>query len=344
MANIRWLLWPLGLIFWSLAALRSWLYQWGVFRTYKLSKPVLSVGNLSTGGTGKTPWVELLTQTLQSQSKKVVLLSRGYSGDFDGVLKVTDDMDPRKCGDEPLWLHKKTGVPVYVGRKRWEAGSKALQQENPDLFILDDAFQHQKLVRDMNLVLLDASVPRWHYQPLPVGYLREGFGALKRADWVILNKCNFASKEDLLWLKSKVEKIISSKRLLLSDFCFAQWKPLVTELAEEEPPKESLAVSCGIGNPHAFKKTLELLKMKINMEFIFPDHYFWKPDDIERMTFRMKQERCRHLMITEKDAIKLARYRKHFFEMGIQVWVCEMKVKIHDKETEFWQHLSEVLQ
>ncbi len=333
---MRSLLWPFGLVFMLLVWLRSWLYNCGIFRSKKLERPVIALGNLSTGGTGKTPWVQALTEYFAKKNKKVVILSRGYTGDYSGVLEVTPDMDPRRCGDEPLWLSQKTEARVYVGRKRWDAGKKALEDDNVDLFILDDAFQHRGLKRDCDIVLLDASAPRLHYWPLPVGYLREGFMALKRAQIVIINKCNYSDPRQLTWLEEKCLTSITKDRLFFSEFVFSHWSPLVKELTWSEPG-EVKAMTCGVGNPEAFLKTLQEQGVEPVRKFIFPDHHYWKPDDIERMTYHMKTEGCHDLMITEKDAVKLQRYKKHFLEMQIQMWICKMTIELREREKDFFE-------
>ncbi len=339
---MRTLLWPLGLLFMFLAWLRGRFYDWGFLKTKKLSRPVIAFGNLSTGGTGKTPWVQALSDYFTDQNKKVVILSRGYSGDFSGVLEVTAKLDPRTCGDEPLWLVQKTKARVYVGRDRWRAGEKALADDAVDLFILDDAFQHRKLQRDADIVLLDGSAPRSNYRPLPVGYLREGFSALKRARLVIINKCNYTDDKQLEWLQKQCAPYVLSENIFFSDFVFSHWSPLVEGLSWSEPGAKK-AMTCGVGNPDAFLKTLQEQGVEPVRKFVFPDHYYWKPDDIERMTYHMKVENCRDLMITEKDAVKLHRYRKHFFEIGIQMWVCKMTIELQERRDEFFTRLEEVI-
>jgi tetraacyldisaccharide-1-P 4'-kinase len=102
-------------------------------------------------------------------------------------------------------------------------------------------------------------------------------------------------------------------------------------------------MSCALGNPGAFMKTLKEQGIEVQKKFIFPDHYFWKPLDIEKITYHMKQENSSHLMITEKDAVKLVRYKKHFFEMGIQLWVCKMKVQLREDEDKLFQIIDEVI-
>ena len=335
-------LWPLAILFRLIVWFRGKLYELKIFPQRSIEKPVLCVGNLSAGGTGKTPWVQLLSQYFIERNRVVTILSRGYSGDFSGVLEVKDDMDPRKCGDEPLWLKKNTKAQVYVGRNRKQAAQEAMSVGSTDLFILDDGFQHQKLRRDLDLVLLDASAPRHHYHLLPVGYLREDFAALKRADLVVINKCNYASPENLEWLYKRTQMFVAKDQIFSADFVFSHWEPLV-EGEGAVPPSENTSMTCGVGNPQAFIKTLENIGLKPVKQFIFPDHYYWKPDDIERMTYNMKRVGSSNLVMTEKDAVKLNRYKKHFAELKIQLWVCKMKVQLREDATAFFSNVEKLL-
>lgn len=333
------LLAPLALLFFLIISVRNKFYDRGLFKQHRLSVPVLCVGNITTGGTGKTPWVEWFTYKLgQEQQKTVAILSRGYSGDYDGVIEVTESMDPRRCGDEPLWLKRRTKSLVYVGRKRVKAARKLLSEHSPDLILLDDGFQHRALGRDLNVILLDASVTRSHYRLLPIGRMREGFAALKRADKVIINKCNYADKESVEWLKEQALRFLSAQQIYLADFVFDKWQPLFNGPQVEYKNAPS-AMCCGIGNPKAFRTTLKEQGVPITKEFIYPDHYYWIPRDIEKMTFQMKQENLGHLLVTDKDAVKLSRYYKHFLEMGQQIWSCQMKVEFQSREGEFFEDI-----
>ena len=340
-------LWPFGILFMWIASLRGLFYDWGWLKQVRVSKPVLCVGNIGAGGVGKTPWVKLISEFFQSQGKTVTILSRGYSGDFSGVMEVLPEADPAHCGDEPLWLSQNTKAQVFVGKSRFEAATKALETSSPDLFLMDDGFQHRHLWRDMDLVLLDASAPRSYYRPLPVGYLRETFSALKRAQVAVINKCNYAHAENLHWLKERCLEKLEADRLFYSDFLFSHWS-LLTEGEQtggkerKKAPKGRISMSCGVGNPQAFLKTLEEQQVPLVRKFIFPDHYYWRPQDIEKMTHTMHTENSSHLVITEKDGVKLNRYKKHFAEMNIQLWVCKMRIQLKAREQAFFNLLKEI--
>lgn len=332
---MRFLLLPLSLIFIFISWLRNLFFDLGILSQTSVGKPVICVGNLTTGGTGKTPWVQLLSGFFDRENIKNVIISRGYTGNFSGVLEVDAAMDPRQCGDEPLWLKKNTNADVFVGKSRVEAAQKALQEKDYDCLILDDGYQHRYLNRHMNLVLLDASAPSHHYSMLPVGRMREPFSALKRASLVVINKCNYADPKQTQSLRKKALKWVSEDSVFLSDFVFDHWEPIIDEV-KQSLEVNSVSLSCGVGNPKAFSKTVEEQGIQPVESFIYPDHYYWKTHDIEKMTYKMKQKGSFDLVITEKDAVKLIRYRKHFQEMKIQLWVCKMKVQIRENESTFF--------
>lgn len=335
-------LWLLSLIFRFVIFLRQQFYKIGLLKTRQVKSPVICIGNLTTGGTGKTPWVQKIAKYIDSQNRRVGILSRGYSGDFDGVLEVTDTMDPRKCGDEPLWLKNNTPARVWVGRSRYKAALAAEKSQQCDVLLLDDGFQHFKLARRADIVLLDATSPRDRYRLLPLGRMREGFSALSRAHTVIINKCNYASAEQVNFLKQAVEVYKSPDDVFYADFVFKEWHPLVEGL-ENPRPASNVSMTCGLGNPAAFLKTLEDLDLEITKEFIFPDHYYWKTRDIERISYQMRLNASRDLVMTEKDAVKLNRYKRHFAELGIQLWVCKMTIQLQDREPEFNQRLNRLI-
>jgi tetraacyldisaccharide 4'-kinase len=336
----RYLLFPFAFLFSIIVFIRNLFYKKHLFKSISISKPVICVGNLTTGGTGKTPWVQLISQILIDNEKTHAIISRGYTGDFSGVLQVDSNMDPRKCGDEPLWLKRNTFADVFVGSKRVDVANKALQHKSYDCFILDDGFQHRQLARDLDIVIIDASASLNDYYYLPMGRMRENFSSLKRAQIVIINKCNYAQQNQIDFITGKIKNWADPQTILNADFVFDDWIPIIEHLPTTySMNKNNVCLSCGVGNPDAFVKTVEEQKMIPVKSFIYPDHYYWKPNDIEKMTYQMKLIKSHDLVITEKDAVKLIRYKKHFKEMGIQVWVCKMKIKIRHNEEFFYKKL-----
>ena len=175
---------PLSALYAAGVGVKNRLYESGIIRSRALHGPVVSVGNLSVGGSGKTPFVILLSELLKSRGIPFDVLSRGYGRKTRGVLEVNPDGSPEQFGDEPLLISRRVGCPVFVGECRYEAGAYAEKKFGPQLHILDDGFQHRSLSRDFDIVLVTAD--DLHDQPLPVGLLREPLSSLQRADAIAI--------------------------------------------------------------------------------------------------------------------------------------------------------------
>jgi tetraacyldisaccharide 4'-kinase len=186
---------PLAWLYSCVLRLRAQLYQWGMLKTHRLSRPVVSIGNITVGGTGKTPITAYCARYLLAQGHKVAVLSRGFGGSLEGQTCIVSDgatimMSARECGDEPYLLASTVpGLMVVIGTDRYLAGLLAIQQLSPDIFLLDDGFQHLRLYRDLNILLLDCVHPRGNGSTLPAGLLREPWPAISRADFIIHTRC-----------------------------------------------------------------------------------------------------------------------------------------------------------
>ncbi|MCH8320732.1 MAG: tetraacyldisaccharide 4'-kinase [Acidobacteria bacterium] len=194
----------LSKIYGLIVSLRVFLYQKGILRKHRLKHPVISVGNLTVGGTGKTPLVGFLAQILKKAGYQPVILSRGYKrSNKSAVLLVSDIREifcgPEECGDEPYLLARKLeGVPVVVGNSRYQAG-RLLEDRYPNLiYILDDGYQHIQLKRNLNILILDATDPFGGHHLLPTGRLREPTRALARADAIVITRSHMPSETENL--------------------------------------------------------------------------------------------------------------------------------------------------
>ncbi len=329
MKFLLFILFPFSLLFFIGVWFRNLFFDLNIFKSRSVSKPVICVGNLTTGGTGKTPWVQFICKYLEKRGEKVLIVSRGYGGDFSGTMEIQTHSNPRQCGDEPLWLKKNTNAMVYIGKDRFLTTQKALCRKKVDVVLLDDGYQHRQMKRDFNIVLLDALAPARHYSMLPVGRMREGFSSLKRADALIITKCNHAKPEQMEKLMEYCLLYIPKSRIFLSDYVFEKWSPLFDN-SPRNFKKEGLTLVCALGNPHGFLKTVDGLGIKPIKKFVFPDHYFWKPHDIKEIIKTMQKEGSSDLLTTTKDAVKLFHYRKDFCDHGIQLWICSMHIKPRD--------------
>ena len=290
--------------------LRSAGYSLGLLRVQRLPCGVVCVGNLTVGGTGKTPMVITLARRLTDGGRKVAVLLRGYGRTGSGVEVVSDGrdlfLDWRRAGDEAVLLAKSLpGVPIVVGGERVAAGRLAVQRFGPDTLLLDDGFQHRQLHRDLDLVMLDATDPFGGGRLLPRGRLREPVAALKRAHAVLLSRTDQAS--EVAGLRRRLEQVIPGVPQVLT-----RHRPSgLTDLAGGgERPLESLRgrrvlAMSGIANPLAFHRTLADLGAVLAAALAFPDHHPYGPADLARVAAVAREAGAELVVTTEKDAVRM---------------------------------------
>lgn len=298
--------------------LRNFAFDQGLLLVRGPNVPVVSVGNLSAGGTGKTPIVSLLVSGLASRGSKVGVVSRGYGGETKESTRVPSDGSPSSAaryGDEPTWLaNRHPDVPVYVGADRAEAAQKLTEENQVDLVVADDAFQHRYLRREADVVLVDASQPAWHYRSLPFGRLREDFSALRRARYVFLTKTNLASVNELKWLRHRVDAEKSKARFDVYEFewALAGFVPLASPTSTPSLLKQAkvLLVS-GIARGNAFKdlvaSTIGTAPLAGHIEF--NDHHRYSQTDLARIESEAERLGVDAIVVTEKDAVKLGSWQ-----------------------------------
>ena len=324
------ILFPLCLLsfFYGLASsTRVFLYSRGIFKSHSLPCKVVSVGNITLGGTGKTPFVGLLAETIKARGYRVAILSRGYKGNFPGPVGVVSDgnkilMEPQHAGDEPFLLAEKLkDVPVVVGRERWLSGQFALKRFQSEVIILDDGYQHLSLKRDLNLLLIDSSSPFGNGHLFPRGVLREPLGQISRADAVILTKAKIDDN-----IKPLIKKILSLPHdipVFRVDYeseeirVWGKERSFPTEILKG---RRVLAFS-GIAQPESFKKTLLDLKAGIVVFEIFPDHYEYRSEDMERLQSQAVHSGVEAMVTTEKDLVRL----KNFITGSIPLWALSIR-------------------
>ncbi|HEY1801621.1 MAG TPA: tetraacyldisaccharide 4'-kinase [Terriglobales bacterium] len=271
----------LGSIYGSAAYARNALYDHGLIHPRNLEGPVISVGNLSVGGSGKTPFTILLGKLLKSRGIKFDVLSRGYGRDTRGVLLVDPSGSPREFGDEPILIARTLQAPVIVGKSRHEAGLFAERKFGPQLHILDDGFQHRSLARDFDIVLVSSRDMDDGF--LPVGRLREPPSSLRRADAVVT--ADHLSQTFLLHLNKPVWTIRRG-------------------IAVEAPPTRPI-VFCGIARPAIFLSQLRAVGIEPAGEMLFRDHYRYGPRDVQSLQKLRDQRQANGFITTEKDAINV---------------------------------------
>jgi tetraacyldisaccharide 4'-kinase len=275
---------PLSAIFGAGVTLRNALYDRGWVKPQKLKGAVVSVGNLSVGGSGKTPFVLLLGELLKARQVRFDILSRGYGRSARGVSLVQPGGSARDFGDEPVLLARKLGVPVIVGEDRYQAGLFAEEKFGSQLHLLDDGFQHRSLARDFDIVLVTAEDARDRL--LPSGRLREPLGALRRADAVVLTSGasaeNFPLEGKIVW---RVRRGIAPKNI----------------------PSRPV-VFCGIARPQSFLLQLRTAGIEPAAEALFRDHHAYTEQDIRDLLNLRRQSEGDGFVTTEKDAINLGAF------------------------------------
>src|SRR5215510_9659010 len=212
---------PLSLLYGAVTRTRLSLYRRGTFQTTKLSRPVISIGNLTTGGTGKTPLVEYVARLIAAEGKKVCILTRGYGRQDPHLQVIVSDgygvlASPSEAGDEPFLLATKLKglAAVISSADRIAAGQEAIKDFGTECFVLDDGFQHLRLARDLNIVTIDATNPWGGGRLLPYGRLRENREGLSRADCVVITRCDQADNVDEL--QAEVARLIDGRPIFRS--------------------------------------------------------------------------------------------------------------------------------
>jgi len=271
----------LARIYGAVVRTKNALHDRGALRTRRLRGPVVSVGNVAVGGSGKTPFVILLGELLKARGIQFDVLSRGYGRASTGVLLVDPQGSPQEFGDEPLLIARRLGVPVVVGEKRYDAGKFAEARFGPQLHILDDGFQHRALARDLDIVLVNQS--DFQDQLLPKGRLRESLAALKRADVIVMEE---STKYLPSWIGSK-----------------AMWR-IRRGLTIPALPSRMVAF-CGVARPERFFTELREAAVKAAVEVAYSDHHVYTEKDVRHLLAVQEEKNCGGFVTTEKDVINL---------------------------------------
>jgi len=321
------LLAPLG-AFWSFGSwLRGKLYDWGIKRTHRSPVPVISVGNLTAGGSGKSPLtLEIIEQVKQlNQNLRLAIVSRGYRRSTKGLRVVSDGervlMSAAEGGDEPVMLAEKLpGTPVIVAERRAKGIRFAAETLKADIVVLDDGFQHRAASRNLDAVLLDATAPATHWRPLPDGRMREGFSALKRAGIVILNGA--APDPILEKLTAKVRSFTTAPiaRGGLVPYAVRDLESGEIYIANYLMDKR-LALCAGIVSPKRFYDSIESLGVKPVLLRDWPDHKSITREDVDKLMHSAKRRQADAVVITAKDAVKWPKVEKG----DLPVLVLEMR-------------------
>jgi tetraacyldisaccharide 4'-kinase len=312
--------------------LRNRLFRSGALKTHEIDAPVISVGNLTTGGTGKTPLVKWLAIELSSSGQRVCVLTRGYRRNSSGRIVVSDNDSLRanfdQAGDEPFLLGQELQgrAAVVCDANRVAAAEWAIKNLSSQTFILDDAFQHQRIRRDFNILTVDATNSWGNRKLLPAGILREPISQLTRADCIVITRADEVDTSELL---AEIRSLAGNIPIFTSRMRLVQARalggPYQTEAIHRQDP---VAAFCGIGNPDSFFSLLRREAFDVVHERAFRDHYRYTQADIHRLTTEAIARGAKAIVTTAKDAVKLGELK---FELPCLVIDVTIEIE-HERE------------
>ena len=344
---MKWLLLLLSYCYGFVVQFRLLLFNSRMLKKHSFSIPVVSVGNISVGGTGKTPAIILLSNLLQKNDKPHVIISRGYKKTKKGTIVVRDTerlfvKNPEQVGDEAFLLAKKLiGVPIIVDEKKQRAIKLAINLFNPEIILVDDGFQSHYISRNLDIVLLDVSMPLKQYRLMPLGALREDMNSLKRADCVVFVNKNTGSNN----LDVSIIKTLKHLQIPTVKASF-QYKLFYYDSVQGElvlAPKGTLGIPVvavsGIGNASSFNSVLLKYFSNIQNTYNFTDHYNYKKNQkkfFALLNTEISKNNCAGLVTTFKDFVKIISLFKNMDASletsSFKLYVLDMQMAFIDKE------------
>lgn len=325
--SFRILLLPFSLLYWLGIAIRNWLFDKNVFKSTRFGLPLICVGNLSVGGTGKSPMVEYLVEMLKDKFR-VATLSRGYKRKTKGYALANETTTALEIGDEPMQFHLKyPGIPVAVGEERIVAIPQLLHDRpETQAIILDDAFQHRTVEAGLNILLTDYNNLFTRDFYLPTGDLRDLKSSYKRAHIIIITKCkpnlSFESRQKLI---SEI-KLLPHQNIYFTAIEYGDLYHITTGQKVTLSPETEILLVTGIANPRPLKKMLEEHSNSYHM-LQYSDHHIFTIDDLNDIirrfekleTTNKKGTLSKIILTTEKDAVRLVKFNKEIAELPLYV-------------------------
>jgi len=348
------LLYFVSIVYHGLAKFRAAVYKRSIIKSKMLPCKVISIGNITVGGTGKTPMTVYVAELIQRLGYKAVVISRGYKGELEKAGGVVSDgkkifMGPGKAGDEPLMMAGRLkGIPVIVGKDRFEAGKLAVRKFNPDVIVLDDAFQHLKLKRDINLVLLDAKRPFGNSYLLPRGILREPLSSLFRSDALILTRSDFKMKVSYaefsklthavpVFMTSHVPYIYKVEKGGKIPFNQISIKDSLYDFKLLKDRR--IFAFAGIARNDHFLHTVESFKCNIVDSIEYGDHHRYSDNDLNKIFSSAQKANVEFLITTEKDYARIA----HRVKLPVDLLVVGVEISFGNDDKLFNDFIKERL-
>ncbi len=331
------LLYPFSLLYGLVVWLRNKLYDIGLLSGVQFSLPVISIGNLSVGGTGKTPHIEYLLRLLQYEYK-VATMSRGYKRKTRGFMLAGNQTTAREIGDEPMQFFVKFPETIVSVCEDRMTGIPELLSRRPDaeIVLLDDAFQHRSVRPGLNLLITDYSRPFYKDFILPFGSLREGRNAYRRADIIIVSKCPFLMPETEQ--KSIIERIapLSHQEVFFSGIEYGLLSDFFTGAGVHLPAQQDILLICGIARPEPVVKYLQESGHSVHL-LSYPDHHYFSDHNLEEINtaFNNLSGQNKIIVTTEKDAARLALNKKLLSAWNIPIYILPIQVVFLNNKNRF---------
>ena len=318
---VRFLLLPIALLYALVVAVRNWLYDKKIFRSATFNFPLVCVGNLAVGGTGKSPMVEYLVELLQPHFK-VATLSRGYKRKTKGYGLANASTTALEIGDEPMQFHLKyPQIAVAVGEERLVAIPQLLHDRpETEVIILDDAFQHRLINAGLNILLTDCNNLFYKDWFLPVGSLRDERRSYKRAHIVVVTKCPLTlSTEEKSTIASQI-KLTQQQHLFFTAIQYGQPYHIINKQSTGITRQQEVLLVCGIANPEPIRKYLSS-KVASFAEQAYSDHHIFSIDDLKAIRKKYEQLKGKDTLIltTEKDAVRLLKFSEEVKDLPLYV-------------------------
>lgn len=345
--NTRVFLFPLVAVYAIIIKVRNLLFDKNVFKSKSVKAKVISVGNLNVGGSGKTPLVIYLANLLKNKGKKIGVLSRGYRRKSSGYQLVCNGeeilLSVDQAGDEMFHTVIECRIPAAVSEKRYEGAKRLINQTDIDTILLDDAFQHRWIKRNMDILIFDqvflneTSFP--NHVLLPAGNLREPFDSVNRADIVVINR-KFNEKMEI---PVRLKKYFIEKPVFKSYYKALGFVDMTrnTEYGIEEFEGQRSLVVAGIAKPHSFLNILKQTKVNTENKLIFVDHKNYSLKEVQKIRRQFYSTNSFSVVTTQKDAVKLMKYSKELDDIDVFYLKIELKFDEDDKFKKFiFNHLN----
>lgn len=328
---------PLVIIYSFIVKIRNRFFDNGVFNVTKVKAKVIAVGNITVGGSGKTPAVMMVTEFLKRINKNVGVLSRGYGRNSRGYIFVSDgsklNSSVDECGDEIFFIADELKIPAAVSERRVNGAKRLIADSGVNHIVLDDAYQHRWIHRDLDIVMMDqrflSKVGHTEQKLLPLGLMREPFDSLDRADVIIIN----TKFSDIEPIPEKLEKYFRNKKVFYGKYIANGFYDVKTHhffKVDDFKGQKSLVV-CGVARPYSFLNGLEINNIDITNKLIYADHKNYTLQEVQGIRKQFYDTNSYSVLTTQKDAVKLNKFSKEFDDIDIYYLKIELVLDRNDE-------------